>query len=322
MKNIFLLFVLMITSINASNLETITIIEKEVPHWVEYSAKVSYADKIDIVSEESGYITAINFKNGDKVKEGDIILILENKELFIEEVQARKSLEMNEITYKKYEKLYTKELVSENEVFVYRQNYLESKKTYNLIKKRVDDLKIKAQITGIIGDINLEIGNKIGEGAVIASMASGNLMEVIGYIPTEEINNIKINDSIDINFSEITLKEKGTVTEINPFIDKNIKKYRVKGVFKNSTAYLLDNLYANAKIILSKETEILIPKSSIIYYDLETYAYVIRDGIVNRKKITLGREKQDEFIVLNGLEPGEILIIADLYNINSGQKIN
>ena len=322
MKNIFLLFVLMMTSINASSLETITIIEEEVPHWIEYSAKVSYADKIDIVSEESGYVTAINFKNGDKIKEGEIILILENKELFIEEGQARKLLEMNEITYKKYEKLYAKELVSENEVFVYRQNYLESKKTYNLIKKRIDDLEIKAQISGIIGDINLEIGNKIEEGTLIASMASGSLMEVIGYIPTEEINNIKINDSIDINFSEIKLRGEGTVTEINPFVDENIKKYRVKGVFKNPTTYLLDNLYVNAQIIISKEKELLIPKSSIIYYDLETYAYVIRDGIINRKKIILGRERQDEFIVLSGLEPGETLVTTDLYNISNGQKIN
>lgn len=322
MKNIFLLFMLMVTLVTASNLETITIIEEEVPRWIEYSAKVSYADRIDIISEESGYVKVINFKNGDKIKKGDAILILENKELSIEEGQARKSLEMNEITYKKYEKLFVKELVSESEVFAHRQNYLESKKDYNLIKKRINDLEVKAQASGIIGNIDIEIGNKIESGTLIASTASGELMEITGYIPTEEINNIKITAPIDLNFSEIKIKEKGTITEINPFVDEKIKKYRIKGTFKNSTSYLLDNLYVNARIIISDETAILIPKSSIIYYDLETYAYVIENGIVNRKKITLGRESKDEFIVLSGLKQGEVLVTTDLYNVSSGQKIN
>ncbi|GLI55180.1 acriflavin resistance protein [Propionigenium maris DSM 9537] len=322
MKKIFFLFILTITLTNASNLETLTIMGEKVPHWVEYTAKTSYADKVDIISEEPGYVKVINFKNGDNIKKGDIVVVLENRELFIEEGQARKALEMDEITYKKYEKLYSKELISESELFTYRQNYLESKKDYNLIEKRVDDLKIRAQVSGIVGNIEVEIGNKIEAGNKIASTASRSLMEVTGYIPTEEINNIRVNDAIDINFSELKIKEKGRITEINPFVDEKIKKYRIKGTFENSTPYLLDNIYTNVQINISPETGILIPKSSIIYYDLETYAYVIKDGVVNRKKITLGREVKDQFIVLSGLEIGETLIINDLYNITRGQKIN
>lgn len=322
MKRTFFLFILTITLTNASNLETLKIREEKVPHWVEYTAKTSYADKVDIISEESGYVKTINFKNGESLKKGDIIAVLENKGLFIEEGQAKKSFEMDEITYKKYEKLYTKELISESELFTYRQNYLESKRDYNLIRKRVDDLKIIAQVSGVVGNIEIKIGNKIEIGNKIASTASRNLMEVTGYIPTEEINKVRVNTPIRISFSELKVNKIGRITEINPFVDEKIKKYQIKGTFENSTSYLLDNIYANVQINILSEHGILIPKSSIIYYDLETYAYVIKDGVVNRRKIALGRGVEDKFLVLNGLKTGEILIINDLYNISIGQKIN
>lgn len=320
MKKILLLLMVCSCTVFA-NYGIKEVIEDTIPRWIEYSARATHSDKVNLVIEESGYVSKINFKDGDNVEKGDVVIEIENRELNIEYAKAKTLLNMAKTTYDKYKSLYSKELVSEPELFIHKQEYINCKSEYDLIKKRIEDMKVVAKNNGIIGNINLELGDYLESGTIVAVTASSSVMEMIGHVSSKDINRIKVGVPVKIEFESVGIETIGTITEINPFIDEELKKFEVTAKFKVNNDYLLDNTFGQIKIEDAMEQGIKVPTSAILYYDLDTYVYLVKEGKVMRQQIVLGRELLASYIVESGLEVGDEIVTKDLYNLTEGQKI-
>lgn len=295
--------------------------EEIIPNWIEYSARATHSDKVNLITEESGYVSKINFKDGDKVERGDIVIEVENRELNIEYAKAKTLLNMAKTTYDKYKSLYAKELVSEPELFIHKQEYINCKSEYDLMEKRIEDMNVVVKNRGIVGNINLELGDYVEPGAIIAVTASSSTMDMVGHVSSKDINRIKVGTPVKVEFENLGMETIGVITEINPFIDEELKKFEVTAEFKTTNDYLLDNTYGQIKVEDVKEQGIKIPTSAVLYYDLDTYVYLVREEKVMRQQIVLGRELLASYIVESGLEVGDEIVTKDLYNLTEGQKI-
>jgi len=318
-KILLLLMVCSSTAFADYGIEKVT--NEAIPSWTEYSARATHSDKVGLVAEESGYISRINFKNGDKVNKGDIIIELENKDLNIEYTKAKTILNMAKTTYDKYQNLYAKELVSEPELFNHKQEYINCKSEYDLIKNRISDTKIVAKNSGLIGNIDLEPGDYVDSGTIVAVTASSSTMDMIGHVASKDINKIKIGSPVNINFESANTEVSGVITEINPFIDEELKKFEVTAEFKVDNDYLLDNTYGQIRIEDGERQGIKIPASAVLYYDLDTYVYLVEERKAKRQRVTLGRELFAAYVVESGLNIGDEIVTKDLYNLTEGQNI-
>lgn len=154
----------------------------------------------------------------------------------------------------------------------------------------------------------------------MGTLASNEVVEIVGYVDSARINKIERGDKAKINFIE-GMSYTGSVSEINPFIDKEVKKFKVGVEFKKNSKVILDDLYGSVEIEVRDELKIMIPKDAILYYNLKTYVYKIVDGRYKKTLVELGKEFEGDFEVIRGISVGEEIVVSDLYNVLDGEAV-
>ncbi|MGL5369397.1 MAG: efflux RND transporter periplasmic adaptor subunit, partial [Cetobacterium somerae] len=123
-------------------------------------------NEVKVVTKTGGTVKSINFKNGDKVKKDQIILVLEDQEVQSAYLKAQATyvsnkadFEIKRKNYEKFKQLYDKNLISEDEYLTKKTGYLQSESdlksseaTYLSAKKDFEDLVVKSKLDGVIND--------------------------------------------------------------------------------------------------------------------------------------------------------------------------
>lgn len=317
MKKLLLLF-FTITSVGFASYETMTVKMEDISTLIEYQGRIEYSDKASLVAREGGYVKSINYKNGELLKRNDIIIELENNQLEIEEEKARIVLDMSRVKYEKYNRLFKKELIAEPELFQYREEYINYKNQYDLIRDRIKKLNIVAIEDGVVGDIDLKVGDYVDTNAKVGTTAPKGSMEVVGYLSSSDVSNIYVGAPMMVSIDGSNIE--GSIVEINPFIDDELKKFQVTA--EVSSSKYLDNTYGQVSIERDGTKNVVVPSSSIVYYDLNTYVYKVVDNKVKRQRVELGEEVRDKYIIKSGLGVGDVVVTSNLYNVSEGQSIN
>ena len=108
--------------------------ETTVDYIKDYNGELKPKNEVSIITPTGGDVKKIYFKNGDKIKKGDLILELSDastESAYYEAegklLKARSSYSTDSIAFNKYKKLYAKELVSEDEYLNAKNNFENSK---------------------------------------------------------------------------------------------------------------------------------------------------------------------------------------------------
>lgn len=155
--------------------KTIDLNEQNLEYVKDYNGELRPVNEVTIITPTGGDVKKVNFKNGDIVKKGDVIVELTDASTeasYYEAegnlLKARSSYSTDKISYEKYKKLFAKEIVSEDE-------YLNSKNKYetslgglkiaeaNFIraKDNFSRLKVTAQMAGTVTDLDLKEFEKV-----------------------------------------------------------------------------------------------------------------------------------------------------------------
>lgn len=124
-----------------------------------YNGELLPLNEVTHITETGGEIKTINYKNGDRVKKGDIIMTLEDsdtKSIYLEAkgelVKNQSDYDTKKISYKKYKTLFAKNLISEDSYLTVKNELLESKGNleianaiYIKTKEDYNDLVVKAK---------------------------------------------------------------------------------------------------------------------------------------------------------------------------------
>ena len=123
-----------------------------------------------------------------------------------------------------------------------------AKAQYNFAKKRFDDLKVRAEYTGMITQNDLEEGDKVSPGKPLFSIIDNDTMILRVGVEEKNITLIKKNGKADVLINTLNKKYKGVVDSINPIGDEKSKKFEVKVRIKNDGHAVKDGMHGEVTI--------------------------------------------------------------------------
>lgn len=255
------------------------------------SANTSSFSRINsniIRAKSSGTVKEVRVIEGQKVKAGDIIAILENADLETNLQNVKLNLEN-------------------------LNNQLK------IMKDQLKDYMIVAPISGVITSQNVEVGDMVATGTMLTAISNKDTMEFI--IPIDELDIAKINYDQEVRVKIDALDE----TENNPLVGKitdipeegvtvaGVTDYYVT-VQVSGNQNMKISMNANADIIINSVKDVLIiPVDSILKENGKKYVNVLQDdGITTLKKeIETGASDITNIEVKKGLTEGEKVIIPE-----------
>lgn len=299
-------------------------------HYLELQGNVSTEQNVLVYPEIQGIIEDILVNEGQIVKKGDVLAILNDGGASKQLKQLEAQEKLAKTIYEKQKRLWDQKIGSEIDFLTAETNYLALSNNVAQVNSQLDKTKIIAPFDGTIDEIFQDKGVVIGPGIGAEMFRVINLknMEIKAEVPEKYIANIHKGTEVEIYFpvlgKTVTTKVKHAANFINPnnrsfLIEINVPNTK-RDIKPNMTARLKVNDYSN-------DAAILIPQS-IISENAEgkQYIYTAKNikenkAVVERTFIETGKTQGDVIEVLNNLKEGTEIIQEGARSVNNGQSV-
>ncbi len=325
------------TTTNNTDIETpVKVLEvkpDEIKEFINSTGTVKAMSEVALKSEMVGkYSLQTNPKSGrkysmgDKVKKGDVIIRLEDREYENNIALDAKVLDLKikEQNFTKQTSLHKKGGVTlldlrNSEVALINARYSHESAILKLKK-----MEIVAPFNGVIIDIPYYTnGNNVVSGSDMVTMMDYSKMYMEFNLPAKNITNIKRKQKVIVtNYNLPNDTIYGKVSEISPAISTETRTFKGKIEVTNSELRLRPGMFINADIVTkSKRDVIVIPKEIITSQRGKKYVFIADKKSAKRRKIKTGIENSEYVEIIKGLKFEDRLIIEGYQTLRDKSKI-
>jgi RND family efflux transporter MFP subunit len=324
--------------------KTIVVAERASGQMRKFPGTVQPVDTSSISFQVSGLVHEISVNRGDKVKQGQVLAVLDKKpfELNVESAKAALSRAQARLTEKKsgYDRerriqsqdpgATTQKAVDQARAAYEstRQNVSYSQAQLDLAKRDLTKTELRSPFDGVVSARHIEPFEEVSRGKPVLELFVEGAMEVAVGVPESMIGDVHVglrgevrlpNRPEDV-YHAVVSEVGSAATTANAFpVEANIQ---------NADVYVRPGMTAELTLLFSREgedTAYLIPLQSMVpgLPKGERHVYVFDPGSSTvRKTIVKGRGLiGDQVIITAGIEPGDVIVVAGVPFLRDGQKV-
>ena len=297
--------------------------------------------EVELKFEVSGTLTAINFREGDLVKEGQELATINDREAQLRlqyanskqataEAQlklARKRLTVNEELFRLGAIIRPKLEESQIEVEQAETQVDTASKETGLAEHELDRTTLEAPMAGVIGTRQVEPGEYVTPQSVIATLMDVNSVYVELGIIERDIERIRLGQRVKVSVDSLpNATFEGKVDNLAPVIEGKSRTLTAKVKVENTQGQLLPGMFARADVaVFEKPNALVVPTSALKDTDgdgkFESVFVAAAGDKAALKPITIGYLTTDYAEVSQGLDEGEQVITEDRGNLKDGSAL-
>lgn len=286
------------------------------------SGTVLANEEVELKSEVDGKIIKIAFKEGSRVKKGDLLVKINDAELQAQLNKAKFTLQLLQDKEFRQRQLLEKEAISQEEYDDALNQLNVNKSEVSLIEAQIDKTEIRAPFDGVIGLKNVSEGSFITSSTVIATLQDINPIKIDFSIPEKYSGMAKVGDKINFTVVGVAEEHIATVYAIEPKIDPVTRTLKIRAVYSNSTGKILPGSFANVELVLDKiENAIMIPTQSVVPQLKGQKVYLYKSGKVAEQDIEIGIRTDTQVQVIKGLNANDTLITSGILQVKPGLPV-
>ena len=311
---------------------------------------ISNQNKIATVSPfiESS-INCIFVNVGDRVEKGDLLACLVSPQIGIlraEYYKAKAELDIIGSDYKRKEKLYKENIISNKSYQKAELDLKVAQVNYNYAQKKLISMGVKgdelenepkdhgdavgstfhiyAPIAGIITERNAKIGQKVDQSTELFEIINLNTVWVEADIFEKDLKKVELGQTVKINVSAFENKFfTGIIFHIASTLNKETKTIKILVEISNEDEKLKPGMFANTNIVVgTKENTIVIPKIAILEDENLNIVFVKEQNGYHRHVVQIGIISDQFTEILTGLKSGDEVVTRGNYQLKSKLKMS
>ncbi len=323
---------------------------KEIYPEVQATGRIEAKLSVDIIARISGWLEEKYFNEGEQVKKGQKLFLIEPDEYILAAKNARATVNENTAVYKNSEIELKRATELLKEDLVSREYYDNALTQRNKDRAALDGSKaqlaqanlnlsytsITSPMDGRIGKTNYSVGNYVTpESGVIAQIYSTNPMKVTFPLKSGDFIELKKyykenpNDESTVSVllglaDGSTYEKEGTIEFVDNKVDETTGTVTMRAVFENPDELLVPGDYVNITIRVNTPQKVMLIPQSATKTDVGTgyYVWTVKDGKAVKKDIVVNNNYENNWIVESGLDYDDVVVITGIQNIyKSGQPV-
>ena len=282
-------------------------------------------EAIDIKSEITGVISRINFKEGQRVHVGDVLMTIESEKLKASYDQAVANLKLAKTTATRYQTLVQSKAVSQQEYDEASAALDANEAAVVLAKEQLDDATIIAPFTGVMGERLVSIGQFITQGTPLSFLYNLDRLKVEFPVPERFLSEIHQDQVVQMRVAAYPDQLfDGKVYFVDPEINDMTRTVLVKAYVENKDGKLRSGMFANVNLIVSvSQKAVVIPETALIVRGDDVLVYVVKeDDTVEMRTVTVGKRLAGQAVIKEGLNKDEVVVTEGYQKIGPGSKVN
>lgn len=301
---------------------------------------------VTVISQIAGYLMDVEFHEGEIVKQGQEIALVDPRpyQVMLEQYEGQlaadqASLGQARMDLERYHTLNRQDSIArqtfEDQIYVVKQ--YEGK--VKLDQAEIDNAKldlvychIVAPITGRIGLRLVDPGNFVQPSSTtgVAVIAQVQPITVIFTLPEDNVpavlSELKKQGKLKVaafDRSDTTHLADGTVYAIDSEINTSTGMVNMRAMFDNPDEALFANQFVNAHLLVTtRHGAVIVPHAAVLTGMPGNYVYVINpDDTVSVRAVTTGPANKEETVITSGLKPGEHVVVDGADRLRDGSKV-
>ncbi len=318
----------------------------DVPIFLDALGTVVPTQTVAVKSRVAGLLERVLFKEGERVKEGQLLAEIDPRELKVQLAQAegqlardRAQLENARVDLRRYESLFEQDSIARQQVDTQRALVRQYEGLIRVDQSQVDNARLQlsharviAPISGRVGLRQVDAGNMVTgaepNGLVVITQVEP--IAVLFSIPQDELPKVirrtSGGDSLPVTAFDRTqqnLLASGKLVSIDNLIDPATGTIKLKAEFPNTDGRLFPNQFVNIRLELETLRDaVTIPSSALQRGSQGLFVYVVKaDRTVELRPVTLGPVDGQRLAVASGVAAGERVVIDGIDRLRDGALV-
>jgi multidrug efflux system membrane fusion protein len=329
-------------------------LQKSITEWDEYTGRFTAVETVEIRARVSGFIESIHFKEGQIVKQGDLLFVIDPRPFKIAVDQAKADVERAQAKLEiathdvdRATPLARSATITDRELDTRKSVQRDAaggvgsaEAALKQAELNLEWTSVRAPISGRISDRRVDAGNLIVGGSTGATLLSaivsldpiqfvfdGSEADFIRYLrlaaagarpSSRDVQNpvaVRLADEKD--FTHL-----GRMDFVDNVLNPKTGTIRGRAIFENKDGLLTPGFFGRLRLFGGKRETLLVPDSAVASDQASKIVFTVADdGTVGTKKVELGPIVEGLRVVRSGLEPTDRIVIDGLQRARPGQKV-
>jgi RND family efflux transporter MFP subunit len=185
---------------------------------------------------------------------------------------------------------------------------------------------VAAPTAGVVGDVPVRVGNVVTPQTVLTTIDQNDTLEVYVDVPVERSPSLRNGLPLQIVSSDGSQRLATTsVSFISPHVDDQTQAILVKGQVRNPDGSLRASQYVRARIVWKTTDVLVVPVTAVLRISGQFFAFVAEDAggklVAKQRAIKVGPIVGENYPVLDGIKPGERIVISGVQKLADGAPI-
>lgn len=268
--------------------------------------------------EVSGRVTQLNFRDGERVRKGQLLVQLDDQLPQAQVQQSQAELSIALANHRRNQELLAQNFISQRTVDESAANLDVAQAKLALSRATATRLKIVAPFDGITGIRTVNPGDYLKDGADIVNIEDIDAVFVDFRLPERFQTKVKKGQKAMIDLDALPgRKYEAVIQAIDPLIDANGRSVSVRGCIDNRQLQLRPGMFARVTAVFGeRENARVVPEEAIVPQGARQFVIKVVDGpdkdskMSQRVEVKVGIRRPGRVEILEGLNPGDVVVVA------------
>ncbi len=310
-----------------------------IPETTEYLSILKSRHSAAINPQVEGQITRIFVKSGDRVEAGAPLLQIDplKQEATVNSQEASRAAQEANLRYAKVsleraQKLFDAGVISKQEMDNAQTGYDAALSQVKSLDEQVKQQKVElhyysvtSPMAGIVGDVPVRMGDRVTVATMVTTIDEPGALEAYIYVPGERAKNLRIGLPVRLLDAAGNAANETRITFVSPQVDTDTQSILAKATVENSQGKLRVAQQVRAQITWGVHEGPVIPVLAVQRINGQFFAFVsVNEGkgtVARQKSLKLGETLGNDFAVLDGLKPGDHIIVSGTQFLQDGAAV-
>jgi len=268
--------------------------------------------------EVSGRVTQLNFRDGDRVRRGQLLVQFDDQLPLAQVQQAQAELSIAEANHRRNQDLVAQNFISRRSVDESAANLQVAQAKLALARATAARLRIVAPFDGIAGIRNTSVGDFLKDGTDIVNIEDIDAMYVDFRLPERFQTKLRKGQPALVDLDALPGQRFTAVVQaIDPLVDANGRSVGVRGCIDNRRLQLRPGMFARVTAVFGeREQARVIPEEAVVPQSGRQYVIKLVDGpdrdtkVAQRVPVKVGIRRPGRVEIVEGLQAGDVVVTA------------
>jgi RND family efflux transporter MFP subunit len=291
---------------------------------VGVSGVVAPLRMVGVNSRVAGSVLELHVEEGDAVREGDLLALLDGRELEAALAAAEASYQVAEAALERAERLRERQVITVPEYEAERTAHAAARAQLDQLQTRLGYTRVTAPAAGVVVEKSIEAGDVVNTNARLFSLAEVSTLVVRVGVSELDVVQISVGDEAEVRLDALPQGAfTGRVRRIFPSADPETRLVPVEVALESAAGQIArPGFLARVNFALDARVDALVvPQSALLAGAASDAVFVVEDGRALRRSVERGLTSQGRVEILDGLREGETVVTVGHNNLRDGAEV-